>query len=177
MNLTVKSRGLFMNRAFIKMELRYLISAKVYISSILSEVVDLKEKLLSELIELDKKLGELDHSDIVAYKNDKSIFDNNLEKKKQVQTMLKSLVVYDDIEKLKKIINPFLDIVNSLEENKMLDKLSEKLFTLKSVKSINNNITKYQDLLKREINIDKKIALSAMNYSKIEIIREKVLSI
>lgn len=166
-----------MKVVFIKMKLKYLISAKVYISSIMSEVEELREKFLSELIILDRKLGDIEHCDIIAYKNNKSIFDDNLDKKKQVEIMLKSLVIYDDIEKLKKIINPFLAIIDSLEENKDLNKLASKLFVLKSKKSINNNVSNYYNLLNKEISIDKKIALSAMNYSKIEIIREKVFSI
>lgn len=166
-----------MKVVFIKMKLKYLISAKVYISSIMSEVEELREKFLSESIILDRKLGDIEHCDIIAYKNNKSIFDDNLDKKKQVEIMLKSLVIYDDIEKLKKIINPFLAIIDSLEENKDLNKLASKLFVLKSKKSINNNVSNYYNLLNKEISIDKKIALSAMNYSKIEIIREKVFSI
>lgn len=159
------------------MKLKYMISAKVYISSILSEIQLVLDESLIKSGKMSEKLGDLTTNDFLAYKKNKFVFDNNLDKKNQMIETLKSLVVSEDLNKLKSIINPFLELLNDLPENKDLDILSNKIFTLKNVKSINNNISKYNEILEKEIYIDKKITLSAMNYSRIEIIREKVFSI
>lgn len=166
-----------MKKGCIQMKLKYMISAKVYISSILSEIQLVLDESLIKSGKMSEKLGDLTTNDFLAYKKNKSVFDNNLDKKNQMIETLKSLVVSEDLNKLKSIINPFLELLNDLPENKELDILSNKIFTLKNVKSINNNISKYNEILEKEIYIDKKITLSAMNYSRIEIIREKVFSI
>ena len=168
-----------MKKPCIQIKLKHLVNAKVYVSAILEEVKEHLYQKIEKLIAYDKKFNfcDLPNEDIAIYKKDKHAFDHDPNKKDYIEITIRTMIILEDVKKLRGIIEPFQSVFLSLEENKELDFLAGKIMTLKSVKSINNNISKYNELMEKTVEVDKKIVLTAMNYSRIDIIREKVFSI